>query len=142
MAARSNGSWRRSEIFSDAVLYWHEPNCLVYPHRMRSGPTGRSWGSRSHLGPSALTKPPTRADPEKMADPNISAAASEQDRMTVSLARLGRQFPWVPRDTIASILGESYRLVVEASGRPLVDRAEELARIRLEIRTHRTAAVD
>lgn len=56
-----------------------------------------------------------------------------------ALAQLADQFPDVPLDAIASMLGESYRVVVEASGRPLVDKAEQLARLRLEVRTRRPA---
>lgn len=56
--------------------------------------------------------------------------------------RLCREFPGVPRDAIASVLGDSYQVVVEAAGSPEVDKAEELARLRLEIRTGRPALVD
>lgn len=58
-----------------------------------------------------------------------------------SLARLCRNFPGVPHDVIASVLGDSYRVVVEASGEPLVDKAEVLTRLRLEVRTRRPAIV-
>lgn len=64
------------------------------------------------------------------------------DEVEAVLARLCRQFPWVPRDVIASMLGDSYRIVVEASGRPLICRAEELTRLRLEVRTRRPALTD
>lgn len=53
--------------------------------------------------------------------------------------RLCRQFPGVPHDAIASILGDSYRLVVEATGTPEVTAAERLARLRLEVRTRHPA---
>jgi len=56
--------------------------------------------------------------------------------------RLCRQFPGVPRDAVASLLGDSYRVVVEAAGAPEVGKAEELARLRLEIRTGRPALAE
>lgn len=58
-----------------------------------------------------------------------------------ALARLEEQFPDVPRDTIRSLFGDSYQTVVDVTGEPLVDKAEDLARLRLEIRT-RHAAVE
>jgi len=51
------------------------------------------------------------------------------------LQRLVAGFPDLPRDVISSILSDSYVKVVEASGMPQVDRAEELAQLRLEVRT-------
>ena len=57
------------------------------------------------------------------------------DELAVPIQRLCRQFPGVPHDAIASILGDSYRVVVEASGCPEVAAAERLARLRLEVRT-------
>ena len=56
--------------------------------------------------------------------------------------RLHHEFPDVPTDAIASILGDSYQLVVTVSGQPLVDRAEELARLRLEVRTGHPGKLD
>lgn len=56
-----------------------------------------------------------------------------------ALARLCRQFPDVPRSAVASLLGDSYHTVVTASGEPRVDRAEELTRLRLEVRTRHPA---
>ena len=57
----------------------------------------------------------------------------------IALARLNRQFPDVPHDAVTSVFGDSYRLVVEVSGEPLVDKAEELTRLRLEMRTRHPA---
>jgi hypothetical protein len=56
--------------------------------------------------------------------------------------RLIRQFPDVPHDAVVSILGDAFRLVVEASGLPLTSKAEELARLRLEVRTRHPALPD
>jgi hypothetical protein len=56
-----------------------------------------------------------------------------------ALHRLCAEFPDVPADAVASILGDSYQTVVEASGKPLVDKGEELARLRLEVRTGHAA---
>jgi hypothetical protein len=58
-----------------------------------------------------------------------------------AVTRLCRQFPGTPRDAIRSVLGDSYLVVVDAAGRPDVDKAEELARLRLEVRTGRPAIV-
>ena len=63
--------------------------------------------------------------------------ASELDH---ALRRLCEQFPDVPTDAVASVLGDSYQAVVEASGQPLVNKGEELARLRLEVRTGHPAA--
>lgn len=52
-----------------------------------------------------------------------------------SLARLESGFPDVPRDVIAGLLGDSYLTVVNVAGEPLVDEAERLATLRLEVRT-------
>lgn len=51
------------------------------------------------------------------------------------LHRLTVGFPDVPADAVASILGDAYLTVVTATGRPEVPRAEELATLRLEVRT-------
>lgn len=56
-----------------------------------------------------------------------------------ALARLITQFPDVPHDVITSLFGDSYQVVVEATGAPLVDKAEELTRLRLEVRTRHPA---
>lgn len=56
-----------------------------------------------------------------------------------ALSRLRAEFPDVPGDAVASIMGDSYQLVVTVSGQPLVDRAEDLARLRLEVRTRHAA---
>jgi len=63
------------------------------------------------------------------------------DELDLPIRRLCRQFPGVPHDAIASILGDSYRLVVEATGAPEVMAAERLARLRLEVRTRRPALI-
>lgn len=57
-----------------------------------------------------------------------------------ALARLADEFPDVPHDVITSLFGDSYQVVVEATGAPLVGKAEELARLRLEVRTRHPAA--
>ena len=59
--------------------------------------------------------------------------------MDGALTRLREQFPDVPADAVTSILGDSYQLVVSVSGQPLVGRAEDLARLRLEVRTRHPA---
>jgi hypothetical protein len=61
------------------------------------------------------------------------------DELDVTVRRLCRQFPGVPRNSVTSILGDSYRVVVEATGRPEVEAAERLARLRLEVRTRHPA---
>lgn len=60
--------------------------------------------------------------------------------LEAAIVHLVTQFPGVPRDAIVSIVGDSYRVIVEAVGSPLVDKAEELARLRLEVRTRTPAA--
>lgn len=61
--------------------------------------------------------------------------ASESPELAEPLHRLTTGFPDVPADAVASILGDAYVLVATASGQPLVDKAEELAQLRLEVRT-------
>jgi hypothetical protein len=56
-----------------------------------------------------------------------------------ALHRLCEQFPDVPADAVAFVLGDSYQAVVEASGEPLVGKGEDLARLRLEVRTGHAA---
>lgn len=58
----------------------------------------------------------------------------EQD-LCGAIARLAEEFPDVPRDAIASMFGDSYQLVVEVSDQPLVETAEQLTELRLEVRT-------
>lgn len=53
--------------------------------------------------------------------------------------RLADQFPDVPADVVVAIFGDAFQLVVERAGLPLVDKAEELARLRLEVRTRHPA---
>jgi hypothetical protein len=62
-----------------------------------------------------------------------------QMELDAPIRRLCREFPGVPHDAVASIVGDSYRVVVEASGRPEVAAAERLARLRLEVRTRHPA---
>jgi hypothetical protein len=54
-------------------------------------------------------------------------------------ARLCAEFSDVPSAAVTSLLGDSYQLVVQTSGLPLVDKAEELTRLRLEVRTRHPA---
>lgn len=56
-----------------------------------------------------------------------------------AIARLREEFPDVPGDAVTSVMGDSYQLVVTVSGQPLIDRAEDLARLRLEVRTRHAA---
>ena len=56
-----------------------------------------------------------------------------------ALARLDLQFPDVPHDAITSLFGDSYQIVVGVTGEPLVNKAEELTRLRLEMRTRHPA---
>jgi hypothetical protein len=56
-----------------------------------------------------------------------------------ALERLNGQFPDVPHDAIRSVFGDSYRVVVDVAGEPLVDKAEELTCLRLEMRTRHPA---
>lgn len=58
-----------------------------------------------------------------------------------ALSRLCHNFPDVPHDPVASMLSDSYQRVVEISGLPLIDSAEKLARLRLEVRTGHPARV-
>ena len=60
----------------------------------------------------------------------------DEDRARVdeAVGRLARDYPMVPWDAVVSLFSDSYRTVVEASGQPLVDRAEDLTRMRLDIR--------
>ncbi len=51
-----------------------------------------------------------------------------------AVKRLAHDYPTVPWDAVVSLFSDSYRTVIEASGAPLVDRAEDLARMRLDIR--------
>lgn len=52
-----------------------------------------------------------------------------------ALVRLCLEFPGTPQDVVRSVLGDSYEVVVNATGQPLLDKVEELARLRLEVRT-------
>jgi hypothetical protein len=56
-----------------------------------------------------------------------------------ALRHLLGQFPDVPPDVITSMFGDSYQVVVDTTGAPLVDKAEELTRLRLEVRTRHAA---
>jgi hypothetical protein len=55
--------------------------------------------------------------------------------LDAELARLAQQFPGVPQDHVASILGDCYREAVESGLHPLRFHAERLARSRLECHT-------
>ena len=79
------------------------------------------------------------ADGEPTCAPSSSPSDAE---LLLALDRLCRQFPGLPRDVIVSVLGDSFQVVVDAADAPLVDKAEELARIRLEVRTGRAARRD
>ena len=59
----------------------------------------------------------------------------ERPELTGPLRRLTAGFPDVPAHAVASILSDAYVLVATATGEPRVDRAEELAQLRLEVRT-------
>lgn len=59
----------------------------------------------------------------------------DQGRLEVVLRYLLLGFPDVPPDAITMMLGDSYLTVVTAAGKPLVDEAERLATLRLEVRT-------
>jgi hypothetical protein len=61
--------------------------------------------------------------------------AREGAELAGPLHRLALGFPDVPVDVVSSMLSDAYVLVVTACGEPRVDRAEELARLRLEVRT-------
>jgi hypothetical protein len=52
-----------------------------------------------------------------------------------ALSRLTAQFPSESSDSISTLLCDSVRVVAKATGEPLVGKAEELARLRLETRT-------
>ena len=60
--------------------------------------------------------------------------------LDIAVARLSADFSDVPVAAITSLLGDSYQVVVQASGLPLVEKAEELTRLRLEVRTRHPAA--
>jgi len=63
------------------------------------------------------------------------AVPDDAQAVAQAVARLAEDFPQVPHDTVVSVFTDSYRVVVEATGVPLVDKAAELALIRLEVRT-------
>ena len=65
----------------------------------------------------------------------------KRHELNQALGRLAHEFPDVPRDAVVSILGDSYQLVVEISHQPLVETAEQLAELRLEVRTGHPARV-
>jgi len=70
-----------------------------------------------------------------MGDRRCEMNAYESAELAGPLRRLTLGFPDVPADVVASMLGDAYILVVTACGEPRIDRAEELAQLRLEIRT-------
>ena len=61
------------------------------------------------------------------------------ESIDAAIALLRAQFPDVPCDVVTSVFTDSFIVVVDAAGEPLVDKAEELARIRLELRTRHPA---
>ena len=65
----------------------------------------------------------------------MRGAYEQYPELAGPLRRLTTGFPDVPADVVTSILADSYILVVEVSGEPQIDRAEELAERRLEMRT-------
>lgn len=65
-----------------------------------------------------------------------------RELVEAAIALLDHQFPDVPRDVITSMFADSYQVVVDATGEPLVGKAEELTRLRLEMRTRHPALVD
>jgi hypothetical protein len=60
---------------------------------------------------------------------------SNDGELDEAMARLCGEFPDIPRDAVRSVLGDSYQSVVDAVGEPMIDKAEELTRLRLEVRT-------
>lgn len=77
---------------------------------------------------------------EHHACPLCALTVVEQSgELAPAVARLVSEFPDVPRDAIGSLLADSYRSVVGWTGRPLVDKAEDLTRLRLEVRTRHAA---
>lgn len=56
-----------------------------------------------------------------------------------SVERLRREFPDAPRDVVTSMLADSYRTVVGVTDKPLVSKAEDLTRLRLEARMQHPA---
>lgn len=61
-----------------------------------------------------------------------TATPSGLDNLQVATDALWRQFPDVPREAVLGILTHSQRVVIETLGAPDAERAEELARLRLE----------
>ena len=59
---------------------------------------------------------------------------TEAMELDAAVMRLSHDYPQVPHDAVVSMLGDCYAVVVEASGQPLVGKAEQLARMRLDIR--------
>lgn len=66
---------------------------------------------------------------------SVSCDPEPADELHSPLRRLVAGFPDVPSDVVASFLADAYILVVTSTGEPLVDKAEQLATLRLEIRT-------
>lgn len=59
--------------------------------------------------------------------------------LTRAAAALGRQFPGLPAEAVLEVLSHSHSVVMEALGAPDFERAEQLARLRLETRAGRPA---
>jgi hypothetical protein len=77
---------------------------------------------------------------ERYACPLCALAVVEEDgELAPAVARLVAEFPDVPPDVVVSLLSDSYRSVIGWTERPLVDKAEDLTRLRLEVRTRHPA---
>ena len=60
--------------------------------------------------------------------------ASKLAELRKAAERLGRQFPGLPAEAVLGVLTHSHSVVMESSGSPDPERAEALARLRLESR--------
>ena len=61
-------------------------------------------------------------------------AADDTAQIDAAVASLVREFRGVPHDTVVSMLTDAYQLVIDNAGAPLVERAVDLTRIRLELK--------
>lgn len=64
-----------------------------------------------------------------------AALASRLADLEATTDALWRQFPAVPRETVFGIVTHSQRIMIETLGAANLERAQELARLRLEILT-------
>ena len=77
---------------------------------------------------------------DRYACPLCAHSVVEQSgELAPAIMRLIAEFPDVPPDAVVSMLSDSYRSVVGWTERPLVDKAEDLTRLRLEARTRHSA---